>query len=111
MAFVEPVQLSARGIALVPLSLDHETGLRDAAADGALWNIRVTSVPEPEQTRNYIENALLMREAGSRLRRLLQQVQFQCLNRIPNWQQTSMPNMVQVQQNKSLGNNNHGKSI
>ena len=66
MAFVEPVQLSARGIALVPLSLDHETGLRDAAADGALWNIRVTSVPEPEATRAYVENALAMREAGKR---------------------------------------------
>ena len=28
MAFVEPVTLSARGINLVPLSLDHEPGLR-----------------------------------------------------------------------------------
>jgi RimJ/RimL family protein N-acetyltransferase len=66
MAFVEPVILSARGITLVPLALDHEAGLRAAAADGALWNIRVTSVPEPDATRAYIENALAMREAGSR---------------------------------------------
>jgi len=66
MAFVEPVTLSARGVDLVPLSLEHEEGLRAAAADGALWNIRVTSVPEPEQTRSYIENALTMREAGNR---------------------------------------------
>ena len=67
MAFVEPVTLSARGVDLVPLSLAHEEGLRAAAADGALWTIRVTSVPEPEQTRSYIETALSMREAGSRL--------------------------------------------
>jgi len=67
MAFVEPVTLTARGITLVPLSIDHEDGLRAAAADGALWNIRVTSVPEPENTRKYIEDALAMREAGSRL--------------------------------------------
>jgi RimJ/RimL family protein N-acetyltransferase len=66
MAFVEPVTLSARGVDLVPLGLEHEEGLRAAAADGALWNIRVTSVPEPEQTRSYIENALSMREAGNR---------------------------------------------
>lgn len=66
MAFVEPVTLTARGIALVPLSIDHEDGLRTAAADGALWNIRVTSVPEPENTCKYIEDALAMREAGSR---------------------------------------------
>ncbi|WP_418122735.1 GNAT family N-acetyltransferase [Variovorax sp. 160MFSha2.1] len=58
MAFVEPVTLKARGIALVPLSLDHEEGLRTAAADGELWKLRVTSVPEPENTRAYIETAL-----------------------------------------------------
>ena len=67
MAFVEPVTLTARGITLVPLTLDHEAGLRAAAADGELWNIRVTSVPEPEHTRKYIEDALAMREAGNRL--------------------------------------------
>jgi RimJ/RimL family protein N-acetyltransferase len=66
MAFVEPTSLSARGITLEPLSLDHEPGLRAAAADGELWNIRVTSVPEPENTRKYIEDALAMREAGNR---------------------------------------------
>lgn len=66
MAFVEPVTLSARGINLVPLGLEHEDGLRGAAADGALWNIRVTSVPEPAQTRSYIESALAMRDAGNR---------------------------------------------
>jgi len=66
MAFVEPVTLNARGIALVPLALEHEAGLRAAAADGALWQLRVTSVPEPEQTRAYIESALAQREAGNR---------------------------------------------
>lgn len=66
MAFVEPVTLSACGVDLVPLGLEHEEGLRAAAADGALWNIRVTSVPEPQQTRSYIESALSMREAGNR---------------------------------------------
>ncbi len=66
MAFVDPVELQARGIKLVPLALAHEAGLREAAADGALWNIRVTSVPEPDQTKKYIEDALTMREAGNR---------------------------------------------
>jgi RimJ/RimL family protein N-acetyltransferase len=66
MAFVEPVTLTARGVTLVPLTLDHEDGLRAAALDGELWNIRVTSVPEPEHTRQYIQDALAMREASSR---------------------------------------------
>ena len=66
MAFVKPTTLQARGLALVPLSLDHEAGLRAAAADGELWQLRVTSVPEPEQTRAYIEAALQMRQDGHR---------------------------------------------
>ena len=66
MSFVQPVTLSGRGIELVPLALDHEAGLRAAAADGELWKLRVTSVPEPEQTRAYIEEALKGREAGHR---------------------------------------------
>jgi RimJ/RimL family protein N-acetyltransferase len=66
MAYVEPVTLSGRGITLEPLALSHESGLRAAAADGELWKLRVTSVPEPEQTRKYIEDALAMREAGNR---------------------------------------------
>ncbi len=66
MAFVEPVTLKLRGIALVPLALAHEDGLRAAAADGELWKLRITSVPEPEGTRGYIEAALKMREDGNR---------------------------------------------
>ena len=67
MAFVEPVELSERGVRLVPLTPQHEAGLAAAAADGALWNIRVTSVPEPENTATYIAQALKMREDGNRL--------------------------------------------
>jgi len=64
--FVQPVELSDRGIRLVPLALAHEAGLRAAAADGELWNLRVTSVPRPDETQAYIETALSMRAAGSR---------------------------------------------
>ncbi len=66
MNFVEPVTLCARGVQLVPLALGHETGLRDAAADGELWKLRVTSVPAPEETRAYIQAALAARQAGNR---------------------------------------------
>ena len=65
-AFITPVTLQARGITLLPLGLEHEAGLAAAAADGQLWTIRVTSVPEPENTRAYIEAALKMREEGTR---------------------------------------------
>ena len=63
---VAPVTLLRDGVRLVPLGLEHEAGLAAAAADGQLWNIRVTSVPEPQQTRSYIESALRMRGEGHR---------------------------------------------
>ena len=66
MSFVAPVTLQDRGLRLVPLALEHEAGLRAAAADGELWQLRITSVPEPEQTRDYIVAALAQREAGQR---------------------------------------------
>jgi RimJ/RimL family protein N-acetyltransferase len=66
MAYVEPTVLQERGLRLEPLALEHEDGLRAAAADGELWKLRVTSVPEPQDTRAYIENALAQREAGQR---------------------------------------------
>jgi RimJ/RimL family protein N-acetyltransferase len=64
---VRPVTLERAPVRLVPLALEHEAGLRAAAADGELWTIRVTSVPEPAQTRAYIEQALKMQAEGSRL--------------------------------------------
>ncbi|MFZ3126292.1 MAG: GNAT family protein [Acidovorax sp.] len=66
MAFVQSVTLRERGVRLEPLALAHEEGLRTAAADGELWKLRITSVPEPEGTRAYIESALAMREQGHR---------------------------------------------
>jgi N-acetyltransferase len=66
-SFVTPVTLSLRGLRLEPLALSHEAGLRLAAADGELWRIRITSVPEPENTRKYIEDALTMYQEGNRV--------------------------------------------
>ena len=66
MLNVQPVELERAPVRLVPLGLEHEDGLKRAAADGALWSLRVTSVPEPEKTRAYIELALAGREAGHR---------------------------------------------
>ena len=65
--FIRPQVLRDRGVRLEPLALSHEAGLREAAADGELWRIRVTSVPEPAQTRDYIDTALKMRAEGHRL--------------------------------------------
>jgi N-acetyltransferase len=67
MLNVQPVTLSDGRIRLEPLSLDHVDALKAAAADGELWKLRVTSVPDPDDTRGYVERALAAREQGHRL--------------------------------------------
>ena len=60
MIDVRPVALTDGRIRLEPMSLDHVDALKAAAADGQLWNLRVTSVPVPEDTQGYVERALAM---------------------------------------------------
>jgi RimJ/RimL family protein N-acetyltransferase len=64
---VGPVTLERGPVRLVPLGLQHEEGLAQAAADGELWQLWVTSVPAPGQTRAYIDKALQQQAEGSRL--------------------------------------------
>ncbi|TWI66283.1 RimJ/RimL family protein N-acetyltransferase [Pseudoduganella lurida] len=63
MIAIAPVTLEFNGVRLVPLGPEHAEGLRRAASDGELWNLRVTSVPEPEQVEAYIATAIEMRPA------------------------------------------------
>jgi RimJ/RimL family protein N-acetyltransferase len=67
MLDVRPITLADEHLRLEPLGLGHLEGLQRAAADGALWTIRVTSVPEPDDTRGYIERALRAFAEGHRL--------------------------------------------
>ncbi len=60
MIEVGPVTLEFNGVRLEPLSLSHADGLRAAAEDGELWNLRITSVPEPHNVESYIRKALEM---------------------------------------------------
>jgi RimJ/RimL family protein N-acetyltransferase len=67
MRAVEPITLADERIRLEPLGLGHVDGLKRAAGDGELWTIRVTSVPEPDDTRGYVERALQAFAEGHRL--------------------------------------------
>jgi RimJ/RimL family protein N-acetyltransferase len=67
MLRVAPVSLADEHVRLEPLGLQHVDGLKRAAADGELWKIRVTSVPDPDDTRGYIERALQSFAEGHRL--------------------------------------------
>jgi len=58
LAPLQPVALEGHGVRLEPLAESHAAALRAAAADGELWRIRVTSVPQPQDTEAYIHAAL-----------------------------------------------------
>jgi RimJ/RimL family protein N-acetyltransferase len=64
---LQPSQLEGHGVRLEPLSPEHEAGLKAAAADGKLWELFFTSVPEPEKTRKYIDDALEGQKKGDML--------------------------------------------
>jgi RimJ/RimL family protein N-acetyltransferase len=52
-------------IELRPLQLEHGPGLLAAAADGELWNLKVTVIPGPDSIGRYLETALAGRQAGT----------------------------------------------
>src|SRR3954469_6642358 len=63
----QPVTLDGHGIRLEPLSETHHDALEAAAADGKLWELWFTSVPEPGGTKAYIQSALDGRRDGHML--------------------------------------------
>jgi N-acetyltransferase len=56
--------LKGKHVSLEPLSLDHVSGLQTAARDGELWKLWFTSIPHPESTVHYVEQALVLRDQG-----------------------------------------------
>lgn len=58
MLRLAPITLESHQVRLEPLSHGHADGLRAAASDGRLWELRFTWVPEPENVEQYIDAAL-----------------------------------------------------
>ena len=67
MIHLEPTVLEGDGVRLEPLGAQHTEGLKTAAADGNLWDLWYTSVPEPDRVPAYIETALAGQRAGHML--------------------------------------------
>ena len=63
----QPVVLEGRGIRLEPLTEAHHNALEAAAADGKLWELWFTSVPEPGGMQAYIAAALKGHQDGHML--------------------------------------------
>jgi len=60
MITVAPITLELNGVRLEPLAQSHAAGLLAAVRDGELWNLNVTSAPEPDQVDAYIAKAHAM---------------------------------------------------
>ena len=67
MIHIKQVVLEGHGMRLEPLAENHIDELAAAAADGKLWELWFTSVPEPGQTEAYIATALAGQKAGHML--------------------------------------------
>ena len=65
--WVVPVTLAQNGVRLEPMTASHVPALAQAAADGELWRLRVTSVPAPGEEAAYVATALHMQAIGTRL--------------------------------------------
>ncbi len=63
----QPTTLEGHGVRLEPLTTNHAPGLAAAAADGKLWELWFTSVPEPGAESAYIADALAGQMAGHML--------------------------------------------
>ena len=63
----KPVTLEHNGVGLEPLAPEHRDGLAAAAADGELWKLWFTSVPDAAGTAQYIDAALKGQRDGHML--------------------------------------------
>ena len=68
MAFVEPVTLEGGHVRLEPMTRARvgaiAAALGAAAADGAMWESKVTTIPRPEGMAAYVDQALAELDAG-----------------------------------------------
>ncbi|UVE68803.1 GNAT family N-acetyltransferase [Burkholderia pyrrocinia] len=62
---IEQPTLAGERIELRPLEASDRQALLDAAADGQLWNLKVTVVPSAETIDAYIDTALQGRATGT----------------------------------------------
>lgn len=67
VATFAPLTLQNEFVVLEPLTLQHVAGLEAAAADGELWQLRVTHIPAPGGMRAYVEKALALQATGTSL--------------------------------------------
>ena len=67
MTWPQPIQLRGSRVTLAPLERTHLNDLLEAVADGELWKLWYTWVPEPESMAAEIERRLKQQAEGAML--------------------------------------------
>ncbi len=67
MTWLHPVTLKGARATLAPLDRNHHDDLREAVADGELWKLWYTFVPEPGAMAAEIDRRLKLQSEGSML--------------------------------------------
>ncbi|WP_049723327.1 GNAT family N-acetyltransferase [Gilvimarinus polysaccharolyticus] len=62
--WLKDVELESETIKLIPLTNEHSGALVEASADGDLWELWFTSVPNKENINSYIASALEQKSKG-----------------------------------------------
>jgi RimJ/RimL family protein N-acetyltransferase len=64
---IRPITLEGNGVRLEPLATTHESDIKSAVADGKLWELWFTAVPDPDAVAKYVADALAGQAAGHML--------------------------------------------
>jgi N-acetyltransferase len=67
MTWLQPATLKGARATLAPLDRSHHDDLREAVADGELWKLWYTSVPQPAWMAAEIDRRLKLQSEGSML--------------------------------------------
>lgn len=67
MSLTRPVTLEGQYATLEPLAPEHEAGLQTAVADGQLWRLWYTFIPQPPQMQAEIARRLALQASGAML--------------------------------------------
>jgi RimJ/RimL family protein N-acetyltransferase len=67
MTWLQPVTLKGARATLAPLNRSHHDDLREAVADGELWKLWYTTVPQPDAMAAEIDRRLKLQSEGSML--------------------------------------------
>ena len=65
--WLEPFSVQGEYVSVIPMGLEHQSDLEEAASDGDLHRLWYTNIPKPDEVKSEIERRLNLQECGSML--------------------------------------------